>query len=70
MAISSHAFGCVTLTKKDAAQFSRQVKYGRANAAAKSTVSRGLAMNTEFKSGGGGKLKVKAVRRKKDAVVG
>ncbi|MCY4460747.1 MAG: hypothetical protein OXC26_10200 [Albidovulum sp.] len=69
MAISSHAFGCVTLTKKDAAQFSRQVKYGRANAAAKSTVSRGLAMNTEFKSGGG-KLKVKAVRRKKDAVVG
>ena len=69
MAINSHAFGCVTLTKEDAEKFSRQAKYGRANDAAKSTVSRGLKMNANFKSSGG-KLEVKAVRRKKDAVVG
>lgn len=68
MAISSHAFGCVTLTKEDAAKFSRQAKYGRANAAAKSTIRRGLEMNANFKAGGG-KLEVKAVRRKTDAVV-
>lgn len=64
MAIKSHAFGRVTLTKEDAATFSRQVKYGRANAAAKSTVERGAAMNAEFKSGG--KVRVQVVRREKE----
>ena len=52
MAISSHAFGGVTLTKEDAAKFLRQAKYGRANAAAKSTIRRGLEMNASFRSGG------------------
>lgn len=69
MAIDSHAFGSVTLTKGDAAKFLRQVKYGRANDAAKSTVRRGVEMNAEFRSSGG-KLEVKAVRRKQDSVAG
>ena len=69
MAIDSHAFGSVTLTKEDAAKFSRQVKYGRANDAAKSTVRRGMEMNIKFWSSGG-KLEVKAVRRKQDTVAG
>jgi hypothetical protein len=60
MAIESHAFGRVTLTKDDAAKFSRQVKFGRTNAAAKSTVERGSALNEKFKSGG--KVVVKAAR--------
>ncbi len=66
MAIKSHSFGRVTLTKEDAAKFSRQVKFGRANNAAKTTVERGSAMNKEFKSGG--RVKVMAVRREKEPV--
>ena len=68
MAICSHAFGGVTLTKEDAAKFLRQAKYGRANAAAKSTIRRGLEINANFKSGGR-ELEVKAVRRNKITVV-
>ena len=62
MAIKSHAFGRVTLTQEDAAKFLRQVKHGRANATAKSTVERGAEMNMEFKAGG--KVKVPMVREK------
>lgn len=52
MAISSRTFGGVALTKEDAAKFLRKTKYGRANAAAKSTIRRGLDMNASFRSGG------------------
>ena len=64
MAIKSHAFGRVTLTKEDAEKFARQVKFGRPNAAAKSTVKRGLAMNKKFKSGE--KLVITLVRKDKE----
>lgn len=66
MAINSHAFGRVTLTKEDAAKFSRQIKYGRAGAAAKTTAERGTAMNKQFKSGG--KVAVKVILREKEAL--
>ena len=52
MAIHSNAFGRVTLTKDDAEKFSRQVKYGRGNAAAKDSVKRGKALNETFKKSG------------------
>jgi len=68
MAIKSHAFGRVTLTKEDAAKFARQVKFGRSSASAKSTVERGAAMNTIFKSSG--KVVVRAVRREKESMTG
>jgi hypothetical protein len=52
MAIRSHAFGRVTLTDEDAAKFDRQVRYGRASAAAKESVKRGLDMNEAFRRDG------------------
>lgn len=69
MAIESRAFGSVTLTKGDAAKFLRQVQFGRATDAAKATVRRGMDMITEFRSSGG-KLEMKAVRRKQDNIAG
>jgi len=64
MAIHSTAFGRVTLTKDDAEKFSRQVKYGRGNAAAKLTVKRGKELNAEFKKKG----KVTVTLRRKEKV--
>ena len=66
MAIKSHAFGRVTLTKDDAAKFSRQVKYGRSSEAAKKSVERGLELNEKFKTGG--KIVIKATRQKKEKI--
>ncbi|QHQ34888.1 hypothetical protein [Algicella marina] len=66
MAIKSHAFGRVTLTKDDAAKFARQVTYGRAKDVAKTTVERGSAMNEEFQSEG--KVTFKLRRRAKKLV--
>jgi hypothetical protein len=66
MAIKSHAFGRVTLTKDDAAKFSRQVKFGRSSEAAKESVKRGLELNREFKVGG--KITIKNSRQKKAKV--
>lgn len=68
MAIKSHAFGRVTLTDDDAEKFSRQVKYGRASPAAKSSVERGSELNRKFKSGQ--KIVVSTTRREKVPVGG
>ncbi|WP_439521764.1 hypothetical protein [Marivita sp.] len=68
MAINSHAFGRVTLTKDDAAKFSRQVKYGRSSEAAKQSVERGLELTKKFKTGG--KVTFQAARPNKEKVSG
>ncbi len=65
MAIKSSAFGSVVLTGEDASAFSRQIKYGHTNAAAKATIRRADEMNAAFRSGGG-ILKVEAIPHKKD----
>ncbi|MBR9652319.1 hypothetical protein [Thalassovita aquimarina] len=67
MAITSHAFGRVTLTGDDAAKFKRQVKYGRPSEAAKQSVKSGLALAREMKAKGNVTLKLS---RKQQAVSG
>lgn len=57
MAISSHAFGRVTLTDNDAKKFKDQVTYGRPKAAAVESVRRGVEMSRSLQANGG-KLKV------------
>jgi hypothetical protein len=52
MAISSHAFGRVTLTDADADKFASQVRYGRSGRAAKDAVERGLSMAKAVKDKG------------------
>jgi hypothetical protein len=52
MAITSHAFGRVTLTEEDADKFANQVRYGRASKAAKDAVGRGLSMAKSVKDNG------------------
>ena len=52
MAITSHAFGRVTLTDDDADKFSSQVRYGRTSKAAKDAVGRGLSMAKAVKDSG------------------
>ncbi|TXN03067.1 hypothetical protein FV222_08890 [Methylobacterium sp. WL103] len=68
MAIKSTAFGRVTLTEDDAAQFQRQVSHGRPTKAAILSVERGLNMNKALQANGG-KLKMtfsRASSRSKD----
>lgn len=48
MAITSSNFGRTKLTADDAKKFERQVKYGRTNAAAVTTVREGRAMAASF----------------------
>lgn len=52
MAISSHAFGRVTLTDDDAETFAKQVRYGRSNKSAKDAVSHGVAIAKIVKNNG------------------
>lgn len=52
MAITSHAFGRVTLTEDDADKFANQVRYGRSSQAAKDAVGRGLSMAKAVKDSG------------------
>ena len=52
MAITSHAFGRVTLTEDDAEKFANQVRYGRSTQAAKAAVGRGLSMAKAVKDSG------------------
>ena len=68
MGIKYHAFGRVTLTQDDADKFSRQVKYGRPNDAAKRSVERGLELSKKFKDGG--KISFSAGPGTKEKVVG
>jgi hypothetical protein len=60
MSIKSHAFGRVTLTGQDAKKFQDQVTYGRASAAAKETVKRGVKLVRELRESGKVVLKVPA----------
>lgn len=57
MAITSHAFGRVTLTDQDAKTFKAQVTFGRPKAAAAEAVKRGVQTSRDFKQAGG-KLKI------------
>jgi hypothetical protein len=59
MSIQSHAFGRVTLTDADAKKFRNQVTYGRAKAAAKENVVKGVAMSRSLRETGSLKLKLK-----------
>lgn len=61
MAITSHAFGRVTLTEQDAKTFKAQVTYGRPTAQAVEAVKRGVQMSRDFKESGG-KLTIKLPR--------
>jgi hypothetical protein len=63
MAIRSHAFGRVTLTKADATKFQSQVTYGRPKAAAVTNVQHGVQLARDFYASGG-KLKVTLPRAK------
>lgn len=51
MAVQSSAFGSVTLTDEDAKKFKRQVTYGKPKASAKESVSRGVKLASEFRTG-------------------
>lgn len=44
MAITSTAFGRVTLTDKDAERFKHQVRYGRSSEASRTAVSEGIKL--------------------------
>lgn len=53
MAITSHAFGRVTLTKSDAVKFENQVTFGKPKAAAVENVKRGVEMSRQLQTNGG-----------------
>lgn len=53
MAIKSNAFGCVTLTERDAEKFKNQVKYGKPKQAAIENVKRGVSLSNELVAKGG-----------------
>mgnify|MGYP001250933172 CR=1 FL=1 len=53
MAITSNAFGRVTLTGEDAAKFKKQVTYGRPSKAAIETAKRGATMSKQLQANGG-----------------
>lgn len=59
MAITSHAFGQVKLTDRDADKFFKQVTYGKPKAAAKESVKSGSQMYRDYQKSGGLKIKVK-----------
>ncbi len=52
MAITSHAFGRVTLTDSDAEKFKKQVTFGRTSEKAKASVASGLKSAKAFKANG------------------
>jgi hypothetical protein len=52
MSIKSHAFGRVTLTKKDATKFRNQVTYGRPTAAAVESVKKGVKLSRSYRKNG------------------
>jgi hypothetical protein len=52
MSITSHAFGRVTLTGRDADKFARQVKHGKPKAAAVDSVKRGVELSRSFQENG------------------
>jgi hypothetical protein len=65
MAITSHAFGRVTLTEEDADKFARQVKYGRTSKSAKDAVARGAAIAQDVKRTGKFSFSIKKPARGK-----
>lgn len=52
MAITSDAFGRVTLTGEDAKKFKKQVTYGRPTKAAMETAKRGAVMSRSLRENG------------------
>ena len=62
MAVKSSSFGRVILTGEDARKFERQVTYGKPKAAAKESLSRGVAMAEAFRSGSRS-MTIKATRK-------
>jgi len=56
--IRSDSFGRVALSGADAKKFKNQVVYGRANSAAKMTVSNGLKLSKQLRKTGKLRLKV------------
>ncbi len=53
MAITSNAFGRVTLTGEDAAKFKKQAAYGRPSKAAIEAAKRGAVMSKKMQENGG-----------------
>jgi len=69
MAITSHAFGRVTLTHDDADKFANQVRYGRPSKTAKAAVSRGLEIAKAVQGNGKFSFSVTRPERVKAPVV-
>lgn len=67
MAIKSHAFGRVTLTKDDAKKFSNQVTFGRPSKAAVDSLSRGKKLVKEMGQAGDISVKVSLPAKKEHA---
>jgi hypothetical protein len=58
MAIISHAFGRVTLTKDDARKFQNQVRHGKPKAAAHTSVAAGSRLAKEMREMGMVRIKL------------
>lgn len=63
MSITSHAFGRVTLTGKDAERFEHQVRYGRANAESKHAVSEGVKLARKLHKNGSVVIRLSAKKK-------
>ena len=59
MSITSHAFGRVTLTGKDATKFEKQVRYGRASEASRRTVTAGSKLAKQLSQNGSVTVKLR-----------
>lgn len=62
MAIRSSNFGATRLTKEDSAKFAKQVKYGRPNRAAMTSLKNGQKLLQELRTHGFATVKSKSSR--------